>query len=417
MRHVGSKKERDKAALLAAIRKFGPLSRVDLHRLTHFRPSTISLLVRELIDERKLREAGASNNPLGRKQTLLTISEDYGFVVGVDFDSEGVTVAAMDLSPKVIGLVREPTDLSGGSEGLVRQLLACTQNALGQSGMNGKSPLGIAVADPGLVDSQRGVSLSSSVLDFWNEVPLRQVFERQFKVPFLLESNTRAKAMAEKVLGSGKEAEEMVYVDYGTGIAAGIVTGGRLLRGHGEAAGEFGHTRVTENGSPCKCGSFGCLEAIASAPALAAKARRAVLEGGGSQVLALAGKPESITGAHVLDAAKRGDRMCGSLVEEMGQYLGLGVANLVNLFNPSIVVLGGMLELAGDPLLEQVIRIVKRQALPHNTGDLQFRFGALGEMAGVLGAGLLFLERIFEVPALKPPRFLVAEPGLLTRSA
>jgi len=131
----------------------------------------------------------------------------------------------------------------------------------------------------------------------------------------------------------------------------------------------------------------------------------------------VAGKPESITGAHVLDAAKRGDRMCGSLVEEMGQYLGLGVANLVNLFNPSIVVLGGMLELAGDPLLEQVIRIVKRQALPHNTGDLQFRFGALGEMAGVLGAGLLFLERIFEVPALKPPRFLVAEPGLLTRSA
>jgi glucokinase len=261
-----------------------------------------------------------------------------------------------------------------------------------------------------LVDSKKGVTITSSQMDFWRNIPLQQIFEEEFKVPFLLESNTRAITIAERMLGAGEKTDDMVYVDYRNGVGAGVFSGGSILRGAGESAGEFGHTHVVENGPACKCGSFGCLEAMTSAGTLANRARKGVLEGGKSEVLAMAGSPESITGAHVLEAARRGDRMCSSLVEEMGNHLGLGVANLVNLFNPSIVVLGGLLGRAGEPLLEQISRIVRKQALPHATESLQFRFGTLGPQAGVLGAGLLVQEKLFEIPALKPPKFLVSAP-------
>jgi len=393
---------------MAVVRRFGPLSRVDVHELTQFRPSGISLLVRELLEEGKLREAGPSNNPLGRKQTLLTINEGFGFVVGVEWDVDTLMAASLDLRPQIIALVTEPTNLTQGAEGLIRQLLSCTRKAIEQASSTGQIPLGIAVADPGLVDSEKGVTITSSQMEFWNNIPLQKIFEEEFGVPFLLESNTRAITIAERMLGAGEKTDDMVYIDYRTGLGAGVVAGGSILRGSGESAGEFGHTHVIENGPACKCGSFGCLEAMTSAAALANKARKGVLEGGTSEVLSIAGKPESITGAHVLEAARRGDRMCSSVVEDMGNHLGLGIANLVNLFNPSVVVFGGLLGLAGKSLLEQIFRIVKRQALPHATENLQFRFAKLGPQAGVLGAGLLVLEKLFEIPALKPPKFLVS---------
>ncbi|RPI19913.1 MAG: ROK family protein [Acidobacteria bacterium] len=410
MRHVSSQKERDKAAIMAVVRRFGPLSRVDVHGLTQFRPSGISLLVRELLEEGKLQEAGPSNNPLGRKQTLLRINEGLGFVVGVEWDVSTLMAASLDLRPQIIAAVSEPTNLSEGADGLIRQLLSCARQAIERASSAGQTPLGIAVADPGLVDTEKGVTITSSQMEFWRNIPLQQIFEEEFKVPFLLESNTRAMTIAERMLGAGEKTDDMVYIDYRTGVGAGVITGGSILRGSNESAGEFGHTHVVENGPACKCGSFGCLEAMTSAAALANKARKGVLEGGTSEVLTIAGRPEFITGAHVLEAARRGDRMCSSLVEDMGNHLGLGIANLVNLFNPSVVVFGGLLELAGERLLEQMSRIVKRQALPHNTKNLQFRFGKLGPQAGVLGAGMLVLEKLFEIPALKPPKFLVSTP-------
>jgi predicted NBD/HSP70 family sugar kinase len=384
---------------------------MDIHKLTHFRPSTISLLVRELINEGQLREAGLSDNPIGRKQILLTINEGYGILLGLEFDAELVKAAAMDLRPRILGLVHERANLSGGAEGLVRQLIGISRNAIKKAGNAAKCLLGIAVADPGLIDSAKGISVTCSVLDFWKNIPLRKIFEKEFGVPLLLESNTRAQTIAERILGAGEHAEDMVYIDYGTGIGSGIFAEGHLLRGHCETAGEFGHTHVMADGPPCKCGSFGCLEAIASAPALAAKARKAVMEGSSSHVSSLAGDPSAISGWHVLESAKAGDKMCSALVEDMGNYLGLGIANLVNLFNPSVVVLGRKLELAGTSLLEQIARIVKRQALPHATADIAFRFGKLGDEAGILGAGLLVLEKLFEIPALKPPRFLTKPPS------
>ncbi len=370
-------------------------------------------MVRELLEEGRLAKAGLSrgNASVGRKQVLLRLNEDYRFVVAIEFDEESVIAGVLDLHPRIRHTVTRPTDLSAGLDGLVRQIVSCARQALEEAGVPPASVLGIAVADPGLVDSRRGVSVFSSTIDFWRDVPLQTILEAEFGIPALVESKTRARTVAERMLGAGRRAGSMIYMDYGAGIGAGVIIEGKLLLGESGAAGEFGHTHMAD-GPACKCGSFGCLEAVAGARAVEARIRQAIAEGGTSLALELAhGDPAAITAWDVLRAARRGDKTCSHIVAEIATCLGFGLANLVNLFNTEVVVLDRRLELAGPDLLNQIVAAVRRQALTYSTSGVTFRFAALGPEAGVLGVALLILEQHFEIPALKPPRFMI-EPVL-----
>lgn len=409
MKHVATKNQRDRLVIETLIRRFGQLSRVDIHELTHLQRSEISRLVRELLDAGRLVQAGRADNPTGRKQVLLRLNEEHGFVLALGFDDESLIAALLDLRPQVRAMVRESTCLTEGVEGLTKQLFGCARRVIHEAGVPSKSLLGIGVAASGLINSSVGTMVMSSTLDFCKNVPLQRIFEEEFGVSTWVENLTRAKTVAERTLGAGAMAEDMIYIEYGrTGIGAGILIDGALVHGSGYAAGEFGHTHMIEEGPACKCGSFGCLEAIAGAAALETRIRRAVAEGSTSLALARAnGNPEKISGWTVLEAARQGDKTCTAIVEQLGNYLGLGLANLVNLFNPSILVLDQRLELAGEGLLDQIAKVIRRQALTQSTKDLVVRFGRLGADASVLGVGSIVLEKHFEIPALKPLRFMI----------
>jgi len=407
MKRVASKSARDKHVIQAAVWRFGPLSRVEIHNLTNLRPNTISTLVRELLDEGCLVEAGPSDNPMGRKQILLRLNHENTFVAAVELDDEMVSASTLDLVPSIKTSVRQASNLNAGIDGLVSQLLSTTRQAVEQAGVPQGTLMGIGIADPGLVNTRDGVVLTSSTIDFWKQVPLKDIFESEFHVPVLLEDKTRARATAERILGAGQGAKDMIFVDYGRGIGAGIIVDGKPLRGHRWAAGEFGHTHVSEDITACPCGSFGCLEAMAGALALELRIRKAISEGSSPQYLETpAGEASGVSAWQVLRAASQGDKTCSAIVEQAGNYLGLGLANLVNLFNPSMIVLDRRLAQAGQALLDQIVRIVKRQALSHCTEDLDIRFAELDQDAGVLGVALMLLERHFEIPALKPPAFM-----------
>jgi glucokinase-like ROK family protein len=408
MHFVPTVKEKDRAVIMAAVRRFGPLSRVGIHDLTKLRPATISQMVRDLLKQGKLQVAGRAENPTGRKQILLRVNVESGLVIGVDFDEEFIDVALMNLHPAIKASAREPINLSGGVEGLIHQLFSCVHRVIQRPGVEKRRILGIGVGVTGLVNSQEGSVIMSSTIEFWKQVPLKQFFEREFGFPTVVENNCRTKAVAETILGAGEKAEDVIYLEYGRGIGAGIIVRGKVLHGHRFSAGEFGHTHILEDGPACKCGSFGCLEAIASIGALEARIRTAVAEGGLSDCLKLAeGDPAKISGWMVLKAGAGGDKLCRGIIEQLGRYLGLGLANLVNLFNPSVIVLDYRLEWGGQQLLEQIWRTIRLQALSYASEDLVVRFGKLGVEAGVLGAGLLVTEKIFEVPLLKPPRFMI----------
>ena len=409
IKHCKTQRERDLHVIEGLVRRFGSLSQVEIHELTHLQRSGIPGLVRDLVKQGRLVEAGRSDNSIGRKRVLLRVNEEHGFFLGVGFDDEAVLAAVMDLRPRIRSLAREATRLEGGTNGLAHQLLSCAHEALRQADLRAESLLGIGVAGSGLVNSHEGTMVMSSTIESFKQVPLRRIFEKEFAASVQVANFASAKAVAERTLGAGAMADDMIYVEYGkTGIGAGIITRGTLLHGAGHAAGELGHTHMTEEGPACKCGSFGCLEALAGAAAIEGRIRKAITEGSGSEVIALAGgNPAAVTGWMVLKASEMGDKTCSAIVEQAAKYLGLGLANLVNLFNPSVLVLDQRLKLAGQGLLDQVIKVVKRQALTYSTERLSIRFGNLGDEASVLGAGSIALEKHFEIPALKPPRFLI----------
>ena len=390
------KSQRDKHLIEALVYQQGPISRVGIHALTNLRRSTISLLTRQLLTEGKLIEAGPSDNPLGRKQILLQLNRKFGFLVGVEFDDEQVTAGVMDLQPSVIRVLSEPTDLSRGKEGLLRQLQSAVRRVVGASRLPWSKLLGIGIADPGLVDTRRGVTTSSSTIEFWNDVPLTATFEKEFKVPVLVESKTRAKAVAEQMLGVGQREPNMIYLDYGTGIGAGVIVDGKLLYGHNCGVGEVGHTNMVKSGPTCKCGSNGCLEAVAGAGAVENRTRKALSEGVSSRLLAMAQEdPSRITVWLVLEAARAGDKMCWNIVAEIAEEIGVAMANLVNLFNPAMIVFDQRLSGTGDEFLNLISRVVKSNALAGSASGLSLRFATLGREAGLLGVGLQILERQF----------------------
>lgn len=377
--------------------------------MTRLHASEISRLVRELISEGKLVTAGRGQNSRGRKQVLLSLNEEHAFVAGIGFDDESVLAGIMDLRYNIRAIAQEPTRLDAGAEGLVEQLLSCTKRAIRDAEIEVSSLRGIAMAGSGLVDSREGTVVMSSTINFLRHTPLCHAFEEEFGVPTLLDNLSRVKAVAERTLGVAEMAENMIYIEYGkTGIGAGVIIDGKAIHGADSFAGEFGHTQMAEDGPACRCGSFGCLEAIAGAAALESRIRKAVAEGSTSLALDLAGgESERITGWMVLEAANRGDKTCITLVEQVAKYLGLGLSNLVNLFNPSLVVLDQRLSLAGHNFLDHITKVVRRQALSYSTKHLKICFGSLGGEGTVLGAGSMALERYFEIPALKPPRFMV----------
>jgi predicted NBD/HSP70 family sugar kinase len=388
------KGQRDKRLIEALVYREGAVSRVGIHTLTRLRRSTISSLTRQLIDEGKLIEAGPSDNPLGRKQILLKLNHKFGYLVGVEFDDEQVTAGVMDLEPSVIRMITEKTDLSHGKEGLLRQLQSAVKKVMSAAKIPATKLLGIGIADPGLVDTRRGVTMTCSTIDFWNDVPVTATFEKEFKVPVLVESKTRARAVAEQHLGVGEREPNMIYLDYGTGIGAGVIVDGKLLYGHNCGVGEVGHTNMVRSGPTCKCGSNGCLEAVVGASAVENRTRKALAEGVASQLLQMAQEdPSRITVWLVLEAARLGDKMCWNLVAEVAEEIGVAMANLVNLFNPAMLVFDHRLGATGEEFLNLVGRVVKSNALASSASGLALRFARLGNDAGLLGVGLQVLER------------------------
>jgi N-acetylglucosamine repressor len=408
MKYTHTKSDRDKHIIEAVVRRFGPISRTQIHELTNLRPTTISILVRKLLQKGALVEAGPIDNPMGRKQILLKLNGDCGFVVAVEFDEDRVVAGVLDVELRVRERIDEPTELAEGLDGLLDQLLRCARKVIRKSKVSFNSIFGMGIASPGLVDVRSGTVVTSSTIDFWKQVPLRAAFETEFRIPTIVECNTRAKTLAERTLGAGNKSENLIYVEYGAGIGAGIIVDSHLLYGQGCAAGEFGHIRLAPAGPACKCGSFGCLEALAGTRAVETRIRKALEAGAFSQLLSSAdGQAKNITAWMVLTAAKAGDKTCSNIVAEVVNYLGLGLSNLINLFNPAVVVLDKRLEMAGDLLLDQIMQVLWRQALSHTVENLSLRFAKLEQDPGLLGMGLIVLDKHFEIPALHPPRFMI----------
>lgn len=388
-------KSLNKSIILNIIRLHGPISRAEIAKLTQLTPPTVTNIASELLEENWIVESERGESSGGRKPILLRLNSEAFHVVGVYAGAKKVRIVAATVDG-MVKVEREafvpqtPTE-----ESYLQMLKEMIQQVMQTTGAAPATFLGIGVGMHGLVDPIQGVSIFAPNIPLRN-VPIKEVLEKEFAIPVEVDNDVRALALGESWFGQGQGVRHFVCLNVGTGIGAGIILDGRLYQGAAFTAGEIGHTTIDLHGPKCGCGNYGCLEALASGPAMEARAQVAIAEG----ELSLLCKseddaPSNITGEMIFHAAIEGDPLAVNILKQTGTYLGVGIANLINTFNPSCIILSGGVFRANDFVLEPLRQTVQERALQTPTQSLQIVTSKLGQNAMAIGAFTLLLAKIF----------------------
>ena len=389
-----------KSLLIAHVRHYGAISRTQLGQSTHIRMPVVTALIRDLIEQGILVESGRSTAGRGRKQILLSLNGRHGFVVGIEFDLDHMMALGVDVCGNIVAQRSRPMPAQKTNAAILKGLISLTEAVIRESGYERSALKGIGVADPGIVDSKEGVSLLCSLLPEWRNVPLRRLVESHFAVPVLLDENTRAKTLCEHRQGAGQGFQHLLLIDVGSGIGCGIIMDGKLYRGHTNMAGELGHVRVVvENGLICNCGSSGCLETVASYPAIIRQVIKALQDGTQSIIAELAGhRQEAISMATVFEAARKGDKLALGLLDRAIRYLGQAIANAVNLFNPEVVLLDESMAGTENLMVTPIRQIIHRQVITMAGNTPEVHVAKIGAEAAAWGVAMLMLDQLFDSP-------------------
>jgi glucokinase-like ROK family protein len=380
----------NRTVVLDLIRRDGPISRTEIAKASRLAKPTVSAIVDDLLDQRIVREAGR-DRPLvgaGRPSVLLEFNADSRFVVGLYIGVQKTIIVLANAAGDEAGRVQtmtpegEPGAVLGEVATLVEGLLSAERVGRGRV-----AALGVCIA--GLVDPRSGVCLLAPNLG-WRNVPVLAILEERLGIETFVHNKVQAAAVAEDAEGAGRGTGDLVLLYTGLGVGAGVIQDGRIFHGTTGIAAEIGHCVVPGATERCGCGRTGCLETLASAPAVVRAARRATAEGRPSRLAALG---DDVTPYDVTAAANAGDGLALEILREAGRALGIAASWLVNLFNPAVLVIGGGFTGAGDPLLEPFRATLDRHALPQATERLAVRHWALGADSKARGAVLLALHR------------------------
>ena len=318
-------------------------------------------------------------------------------VVGIDIGGTKLATVVADSTGHILGKVRKPTLSEKGPAYAISLLLDMVREVVTQVGLEQTTISAIGVSCGGPLDTQTGVVYSPPNLPGWDALPLKARLESEFQVPVTIENDANASALAEFRFGGGRGYTAVLYMTMSTGIGGGIVIDGQVYHGANDSAGEVGHQILLPDGPRCGCGKQGCLEALCSGPAIARRAQAAIqkqLEDGtaSTTLLTLAnGRIEEVKSEHVLAAARTGDALALELVQETAYYMGWGIANLVNILNPDIVLLGTIAVAAGDLLLDPIRETVSKFAMTRPAEAVTIAPAELGDALGDLAAVALVI--------------------------
>jgi glucokinase len=314
------------------------------------------------------------------------------YIVGVDVGGTNIVVGtvAQDGS-ELVGVVSEPTRSEEGADAVVERIITLAGASMAQA--HGKEIAGVGIGSPGPLDTKTGVVLLTPNLG-WVNMPLRDRVAAGLGLPATLDNDANCAIFGEWWRGAARGTEFVVGLTVGTGIGGGIVLHGDVYHGASDIAGEIGHMTIDSTGRRCKCGNYGCLEAYASGPAIAARAVEGIEAGAESALPTyVAGDLNLITAQVVYEAAHDGDSYALEVVRDTAKFLGAGVANIINIFNPQVVVICGGVTLAGDKLFVPLRSEVKRRAFKPAVEVCRILPGELPGTAGVWGAAAVFIKR------------------------
>ena len=320
----------------------------------------------------------------------------HEYIIGVDLGGTNIVVGAMSADGKHHYAMRSiPTSAELGAEGVADRIVGLIEgvilDTIAQTKAQRRDVIGVGIGAPGPLDRDKGIVIVAPNLG-WRNFPLRDRVSERLNLPATLDNDANCATVGEWWQGAAKGATNVIGMTIGTGIGGGLILDGKLFHGSSDVAGEIGHTTIDLNGRHCKCGNYGCLEAYASGPAIATRAREVLVREETASLLPslVDGRLEAITAETVYRAAQKGDAVASEIVRDTARYLGAGIANLLNILNADVVVVAGGVTQAGDALFVPLRAEVRRRAFRPAVDATQIVPGALPGTAGVVGAVATF---------------------------
>ncbi len=308
-------------------------------------------------------------------------------VLAIDLGGTKIISALVLSHGEIVAQERHLTLAEEGQALVIKRLFAAIDHLLELKDMEPSQLAGISIAAAGGIDISQGLVTSSPHLPGWHNVPLREMVRERYRVSTFLLNDASAAALGEHRFGAGRGIENLILLTIGTGIGGGIIIDGKLYQGPSGSAGEIGHMTIDLNGPKCTCGNIGCLERLVSGPVMAEEARGRLIQGEKSALLEMvAGRIEEVTAEEIGVAARKGDHLALDIITKTATYLGVGLVNLVNIFNPQMIIIGGGVGKLGELLLGPARRIVQERAFRVSAKAVRIVPAELGDAAGVLGA-------------------------------
>lgn len=311
--------------------------------------------------------------------------------VRVGFDLGGTNMGAglIDYEGNILFQDDCPTLAMESFENVVGRMKNLLRNCFNEAEKKGHEISSIGMGCPGLLDSDKGIVRFSPNLPQWKDVEIGKIISDEFKVPVAIDNDVRVAALGEYNFGAGKGFKNIICITVGTGIGGGLILDGKLLRGPTQSIGEIGHMTLKKDGPLCGCGNYGCLEALASSTAII-RSIKEVFEKNTSPLMKELHNSGIDLGAYLVSQAiNRGDKEAARIMSETGEWIGIGLANVVNLLNPDIIIIGGGVALAGDILFEPIKKEISQRALKIPADFVKVVPALLGDSAGMIGASTL----------------------------
>jgi len=389
-------RDRNRQRVVGVLRERGRLSQAEIARVTGLSRTTVHSLVAELKGWAMVQEVDAVQPDArgGRPAIQLVLRDASQAVLGIDFGHSHVQVAIADMARNVRAERRCDLDVNHHAVEALDTSARLAAETLAESGFERSSLVGAGIGIPGPVDREHGTAGSATILPGWVGLRIASEMQRRLGIPVEIENDANLGALAELTWGAGRDCSNFAYVKAATGIGAGLVIDGRLLRGASGTAGEIGHTTLDEEGALCYCGNRGCLETVASGPSII----RLVANGSDGA------DGSALTLEHVIELVVDGDVRARRAVSDAGREIGVAVAGLCNLINPERVIVGGMLSRAGEVLLQPLRESLRRHAVQAAAEKVEVVQAVFVERAELLGSevqrlsdtvdGLLSLTRV-----------------------
>ena len=374
--------------LLRLIYFHEPINRQELSRRSGLSPATVTNLVTQMVEQGLVEQAGIEQSNGGRPREILRIRGEFGYFIGVEVAETQIHSELYDLRLNSRARVHyEITPDTNSPEAVAECVAASIRELEAAAAVTNAEIFAAGVGLPGIVQTVEGVSVFAPNWG-WKNVPLRAMLNERLDIQFQIDNGMRGLSLAEALFGAGRGVKDLIVVLLGTGVAAGLITGHQLWRGASNSAGEWGHTCLDKDGPLCRCDHRGCVESYVGAPAIIRRLEEAdpvspLLQAGGQKDVVTALTAEALQGNPVAEA----------ILDDVTLYLGLGIANLVNMFNPSRVVVGGWCgQVLAPYVLPQLPQVVRKYALSEPARIVEFRVSEMDERGVSLGAACLVLE-------------------------